>query len=128
MIEYRFLKELKFGHLINLSFCFLFCRDSVLLIKFYMDCFINPLKDQISKQSLFYKLKMTRYSVLLPVYNEIENLPLILYMLYETSVNQYFFYLCLSNFNFEIIIIEDNSPDKTRDMTKKLIKFYQKTT
>ncbi len=32
-----------------------------------------------------------RYSVLLPVYNEIDNLPLIVYLLYETSQSQYVF-------------------------------------
>ena len=32
-----------------------------------------------------------------------------------------------SNLNLEIVIIEDNSPDKTREMAKKLIKFYHKT-
>ncbi len=67
-----------------------------------------------------------RYSVLLPVYNEIDNLPLIVYLLYETSISQSVF-PNFSNLNLEIVIIEDNSPDKTRDMAKKLIKFYHKT-
>ena len=46
-----------------------------------------------------------KYSVLLPTYNERENLPLITYLLMETAEND--------NIDMEVVIIDDNSPDGT---------------
>ena len=44
-----------------------------------------------------------KYSVLLPTYNEKENLPIIVYLILEMAEK--------NNYDFEIIIIDDNSPD-----------------
>ena len=44
-----------------------------------------------------------KYSVLLPTYNEKDNLPIIVYLIFEMAEKH--------NYDFEIIIIEDNSPD-----------------
>jgi dolichol-phosphate mannosyltransferase len=44
-----------------------------------------------------------RYSILLPTYNEKENLPIITYLIFEMAEK--------NNLNFEIVIIDDNSPD-----------------
>nr|XP_060628089.1 dolichol-phosphate mannosyltransferase subunit 1 [Anolis sagrei ordinatus] len=57
-----------------------------------------------------------KYSVLLPTYNERQNLPLIVWLLvrsFEQSGNE-----------FEIIIIDDGSPDGTQEVAEQLIKIY----
>ncbi|EHB02258.1 Dolichol-phosphate mannosyltransferase [Heterocephalus glaber] len=56
------------------------------------------------------------YSVLLPTYNERENLPLIVWLLVKSFSE--------SGFNYEIIIIDDGSPDGTRDVAEQLEKIY----
>lgn len=57
---------------------------------------------------------MVKYSVILPTYNERENLPIITYLIFEMAKKKFKFYIIIySNFDFEIIIIEDNSPDGT---------------
>lgn len=53
-----------------------------------------------------------RYSVLLPTYNERENLPIITYMLVKAFEE--------AKLDFEIIIIDDNSPDGTFEIAKQL--------
>ncbi|KAI7692776.1 Dolichol-phosphate mannosyltransferase subunit 1 [Sarcoptes scabiei] len=51
------------------------------------------------------------YTILLPTYQERENLPIIVWLL-------------IKNYRFEIIIIDDNSPDGTLDAAKQLQKIY----
>ncbi|KAM8755753.1 dolichol-phosphate mannosyltransferase subunit 1 isoform 2-T2 [Acanthopagrus schlegelii] len=57
-----------------------------------------------------------KYSVLLPTYNERENLPLIVWLLVK--------YFGESGFNYEIIVIDDGSPDGTSDVAEQLQKIY----
>ncbi|XP_017743627.1 PREDICTED: dolichol-phosphate mannosyltransferase subunit 1 isoform X2 [Rhinopithecus bieti] len=57
-----------------------------------------------------------RYSVLLPTYNERENLPLIVWLLVKSFSE--------SGINYEIIIIDDGSPDGTRDVAEQLQEIY----
>ncbi|KAF6032955.1 hypothetical protein EB796_008751 [Bugula neritina] len=57
-----------------------------------------------------------KYSILLPTYNEKENLPIITYLLCK--------YLSESKLNYEIIVIDDGSPDGTLDIAKKLQDIY----
>ncbi|XP_022350167.1 dolichol-phosphate mannosyltransferase subunit 1 isoform X2 [Enhydra lutris kenyoni] len=57
-----------------------------------------------------------KYSVLLPTYNERENLPLIVWLLVKSFSE--------SGINYEIIIIDDGSPDGTRDIAEQLEKIY----
>ncbi|CAB3384423.1 Hypothetical predicted protein [Cloeon dipterum] len=57
-----------------------------------------------------------KYSILLPTYNERENLPLIIYLIIKA--------LDASKFNYEIIVIDDGSPDGTQEVAEKLQKFY----
>ncbi|KAL8274147.1 hypothetical protein Esti_001989 [Eimeria stiedai] len=45
------------------------------------------------------------YSVILPTYNEKQNLPLLICLLYETFTSH--------GLNFEILVVDDNSPDGT---------------
>ena len=57
-----------------------------------------------------------KYSVLLPTYNERENLPLITWLLVKTFTEH--------DINYEIIIIDDGSPDGTQEVAKSLIEIY----
>ncbi|ORZ41118.1 nucleotide-diphospho-sugar transferase [Catenaria anguillulae PL171] len=57
-----------------------------------------------------------KYSVLLPTYNERHNLPVIIWMLVRTFTEH--------QINYEVIIIDDNSPDGTLDIAKQLQRLY----
>ncbi|KAI8847234.1 dolichol-P-mannose synthesis [Chytridium lagenaria] len=58
----------------------------------------------------------SKYSVLLPTYNERENLPIITWMLVKAFGE--------ANLDFEIIIIDDASPDGTLEIAKQLQKTF----
>lgn len=58
----------------------------------------------------------SKYSILLPTYNERENLPIIVWLI-EKSMTE-------SNYDYEIIIIDDGSPDGTLEAAKQLEKIY----
>lgn len=47
-----------------------------------------------------------KYSILLPTYNERENIAVILYLIFKFCVN----------LSLEVIVVEDNSPDGTADV------------
>ncbi|XP_012940405.1 dolichol-phosphate mannosyltransferase subunit 1 [Aplysia californica] len=57
-----------------------------------------------------------KYTVLLPTYEERKNLPLIVWLLVKTFSE--------SGFDFEIIVIDDGSPDGTLDVAKELQRIY----
>lgn len=57
-----------------------------------------------------------KYSVLLPTYNERENLPLIIWLLVK--------YFRESEYDFEIIVIDDGSPDGTLEVAEQLQEIY----
>jgi len=57
-----------------------------------------------------------KISVLLPTYNERENLPIIVWLLVK--------YFTEASLTFEIIVIDDGSPDGTLDVAKELQKIY----
>ncbi|XP_075149623.1 dolichyl-phosphate mannosyltransferase subunit 1 [Haematobia irritans] len=57
-----------------------------------------------------------KYSILLPTYNEKDNLPIIIWLIMK--------YMNASGYQFEVIIIDDNSPDGTLDVAKDLQKIY----
>ncbi|CAD6997465.1 probable dolichol-phosphate mannosyltransferase [Ceratitis capitata] len=57
-----------------------------------------------------------KYSILLPTYNEKENLPIIIWLIVK--------YLSESGYKYEIIVIDDGSPDGTMDVAKDLQKIY----
>ncbi|KAJ3112233.1 dolichol-P-mannose synthesis [Phlyctochytrium bullatum] len=58
----------------------------------------------------------SKYSVLLPTYNERQNLPIITWMLVKAFSE--------ANLDFEIIIIDDASPDGTLEIAKQLQKVF----
>lgn len=62
------------------------------------------------------KEKQDKYSVLLPTYNERENLPIIVWLLIH--------YMEKSKYDYEIIVIDDGSPDGTLEAAKQLQKIY----
>ncbi|XP_037820015.1 dolichol-phosphate mannosyltransferase subunit 1 [Lucilia sericata] len=57
-----------------------------------------------------------KYSILLPTYNEKENLPIIIWLIMK--------YLNESGYKFEVIIIDDGSPDGTLEVAQDLQKIY----
>lgn len=57
-----------------------------------------------------------KYTVLLPTYNEKENLPIIVYLITK--------YMDEGNYPYEIIVIDDGSPDGTLDAAKQLQSIY----
>ncbi|KAJ3315927.1 dolichol-P-mannose synthesis [Boothiomyces sp. JEL0838] len=57
-----------------------------------------------------------KYSVLLPTYNERQNLPVIIWLLCKTFQEH--------ALDYEIIIIDDNSPDNTIEVARQLQKVY----
>jgi len=57
-----------------------------------------------------------KYSILLPTYNERENLPIIVWLIVK--------YMDEGNYDYEIIIIDDGSPDGTLDVAKELQQMY----
>ncbi|XP_017657028.1 dolichol-phosphate mannosyltransferase subunit 1-like [Nannospalax galili] len=61
--------------------------------------------------------RQDKFSVLLPTYNDRENLRLIVWLL-EKSFSD-------SAINYEIIIIDDGSPDGTREVAEQLEKIYR---
>ncbi|XP_013405666.1 probable dolichol-phosphate mannosyltransferase [Lingula anatina] len=69
-------------------------------------------------RALPYNMSKNKYSVLLPTYNERDNLPLIVWLLVK--------YFEESGHQFEIIVIDDGSPDGTLEVAKQLEKIYGK--
>ncbi|KAL1493770.1 hypothetical protein ABEB36_009460 [Hypothenemus hampei] len=59
-----------------------------------------------------------KYSILLPTYNEIENLPIIIWLLVK--------HMDASEYPYEIIIIDDGSPDGTLEAAEQLQQIYGK--
>lgn len=61
-------------------------------------------------------MTQNKYTVILPTYQERENLPIITWLLAKTFKEQ--------AIDWEIIIVDDNSPDGTQDVAKELINIY----
>uniref|UniRef100_T1PEH6 Dolichol-phosphate mannosyltransferase subunit 1 n=1 Tax=Musca domestica TaxID=7370 RepID=T1PEH6_MUSDO len=62
------------------------------------------------------KVVESKYSILLPTYNEKDNLPIIIWLIMK--------YMTAGGYQFEVIIIDDNSPDGTLEVAKDLQKIY----
>jgi len=57
-----------------------------------------------------------KYSVILPTYNERKNLPIIVWLLNDTFVK--------NGLDYEIVIVDDASPDNTAEIAKQLQKAF----
>ncbi|XP_055599543.1 dolichol-phosphate mannosyltransferase subunit 1-like [Uranotaenia lowii] len=57
-----------------------------------------------------------KYSILLPTYNERENLPIIIWLIVK--------YMQEARIDYEVIVIDDASPDGTLEVAKELQKIY----
>ncbi|PFH31370.1 dolichol-phosphate-mannose synthase family protein [Besnoitia besnoiti] len=60
---------------------------------------------------------MARYSVILPTYNEKDNIPYMIWLLVDTFRN--------NNIDFEILLVDDNSPDGTASAYKELQRIFR---
>ncbi|XP_003744743.1 probable dolichol-phosphate mannosyltransferase [Galendromus occidentalis] len=58
----------------------------------------------------------TKYSILLPTYNEKENLPVVVWLIDK--------YMTRSKLKYEIVVIDDASPDGTLEVAKRLQKIF----
>ena len=55
-------------------------------------------------------MTQNKYSVILPTYNEKRNLPILIYLLNKTFT--------ANKLDWEVIIVDDNSPDGTQEIAK----------
>lgn len=62
-------------------------------------------------------MTQNKYSVILPTYNEKRNLPILIYLLNKTFT--------ANKLDWEVIIVDDNSPDGTQEIAKKLIDIFE---
>ncbi|KAF8664128.1 hypothetical protein AX16_000818 [Volvariella volvacea WC 439] len=79
---------------------------------------MNPFDSPISltMQGQYNSSDTHKYSVILPTYNERKNLPVIVWLL-ATTFQQH-------NLAWEIIVVDDNSPDGTQEVAKQLATVY----
>ncbi|KAB8338783.1 hypothetical protein FH972_021728 [Carpinus fangiana] len=70
----------------------------------------------VSQKPLAAATVANKYSVLLPTYNERRNLPIMIWLLARTFEAE--------KLNWEVIVVDDGSPDGTQDVCKQLMKVY----
>ncbi|KAG7196225.1 dolichol-P-mannose synthesis [Scheffersomyces spartinae] len=58
-----------------------------------------------------------KYSIILPTYNERKNLPILVYLIDKTFKQH-------PEYDWEVIIVDDASPDGTQEVAKELIKIF----
>lgn len=58
------------------------------------------------------------YSIILPTYNERENLPIMTQLVHDTFTD--------AKLNYEIVVVDDNSPDKTLEVAQSLQSIFGK--
>ncbi|CAK5039310.1 unnamed protein product [Meloidogyne enterolobii] len=87
----------------------------VIEFPFYLLLFLNSIDTIMNPENELQNgedkhSRRPKYTILLPTYNEAENLPICIWL-----INKY-----LNELNYEVLIIDDNSPDGTQDIAKKL--------
>lgn len=60
--------------------------------------------------------KKHKYSIVLPTYNEKDNIPLVFWLINDV--------LTKHKINFEVVVVDDNSPDGTQDVVRSLQRAY----
>lgn len=78
---------------------------------------IRESQNQATRDSSKFMTKMTKYSILLPTYNEKDNLPIIIWLINQTFEKY-------PDYDFEVIIIDDGSPDGTLQVAQNLQDLY----
>jgi len=79
---------------------------------------MNPFESPAAStmQGIHSSTDTLKYSVILPTYNERKNLPIIVWLLAKTFQE--------NGFNWEIIVVDDASPDGTQDIARELAGVY----
>jgi len=79
---------------------------------------MNPFANTpaLSMQDSHTTVNTHKYSVILPTYNERKNLPIIVWLLART------FQEC--GFDWEVVVVDDASPDGTQEIAKQLARVY----
>ncbi|EIM91956.1 glycosyltransferase family 2 protein [Stereum hirsutum FP-91666 SS1] len=79
---------------------------------------MNPFESNaaLSMQGSFSTPNTHKYSVILPTYNERKNLPVIIWLLNRVFTE--------NELSWEIIVVDDNSPDGTQEVALQLAKVY----
>ncbi|KAG6477840.1 hypothetical protein ZIOFF_061272 [Zingiber officinale] len=72
--------------------------------------------DEYEKIMAANKMKRKKYSIIIPTYNERLNIALVIYLIFKH----------LQESEFEVIIVDDGSPDGTQDIIKQLQDVYGK--
>lgn len=70
------------------------------------------------KENIEKKEKKIKYSIIMPCYNEEENLPIITFLIFKMARE--------NKLNIELIVVEDNSEDKTREIGQQLSEKFKK--
>ena len=61
----------------------------------------------------------TDFQIILPTFNEEKNLPVLFYLIHRMATR--------IDKNFQILLVDDNSEDKTRAVAEELIQLYEHT-
>jgi len=79
---------------------------------------MNPFEStaSLNMQGQFASSDTHKYSVILPTYNERKNLPIIVWLLARVFTE--------TNLDWEVIVVDDASPDGTQEIAKQLASVY----
>ncbi|KAJ9582637.1 hypothetical protein L9F63_023015 [Diploptera punctata] len=98
--------------------CNTWCEFSHHLLLFCINCCLDYSAQYTKSTEIMAKDSKAndKYSILLPTYNEHDNLPIIIWLI----VN----YMDKSGYDYEVIVIDDGSPDGTLEVAEQLQKIY----
>lgn len=86
-------------------------------ILFFFFSLLNGTIGMETRKELDLRLDSDLYSVIVPTYNEKDNIPYLIYML----INEF----KKNKIQFEIIVVDDNSKDKTAEVYQQLQKIFK---
>ncbi|XP_044745047.1 dolichol-phosphate mannosyltransferase subunit 1 [Coccinella septempunctata] len=91
-------------------------RLAVIFLAYYISTLLEEKPSLLASEMGKNTESEDKYTILLPTYNEIENLPIVIWLINK--------YMEESGYNFEVIVIDDGSPDGTLEAAKQLQKIY----